>query len=437
MSAATLRARVAAVRSDQLMTNSVLMLTTTLLMAGGGALFWILAARLQSPANVGLAGSLVASAETIALFAQLGLNIALVRTLPRSTRQAADVVVTMVVVVTAAAAFALLYALLLPVTSPDIAAVLHSPWTVLVFCALVAASALNVLTDSMFLGLNKLRAYLRLNGVLLNVVKLGLPFLLVGAGALGLYGAIGGAAAVCAAASLWVVFRAVPRRRTWSPSRELLDARRFAGAGYVAYALAVAPLLVFPLLVMNALGAPETGAYFVSFQVAMLLHAIVLNLANAAYAELERASSGRHRLVRKSAVTLIGASFAGAVAMWVVAPYLLWIFGDHYVEEGTTTLRVLAFAVVCAAYNYWGALRLRLSRHLRAMVLVQLVSTATMLGLAAALASRGTEWVAVAWGVGHLVGGVVGHVASVTVARFEDGEPEPLEPETVVTPEPA
>jgi hypothetical protein len=37
------------------------------------------------------------------------------------------------VVVTAATAFALVYALLLPVTSPDIAAVLHSPWRVLVF----------------------------------------------------------------------------------------------------------------------------------------------------------------------------------------------------------------------------------------------------------------------------------------------------------------
>jgi O-antigen/teichoic acid export membrane protein len=432
MSVATLRTRVAAVRSDPLMTNSVLMLATTMLMAGGGALFWILAARLQSPANVGLAGSLVASAETIALFAQLGLNIALVRTLPRSRHQAADMLTTGAVVVTAATAFALVYALLLPVTSPDIAAVLHSPWTVLVFCALVAASALNVLTDSMFLGLNKLRAYLQVNGILLNVVKLGLPFLLAGAGALGLYGAIGGAAAVCALASLWVVLRAVPRRRSWSPSTELLEARKFAGAGYVTYALTVAPLLVFPLLVMNALGAPETGAYFVSFQVAMLLHAIVLTLANAAYAELERASTGRHRLVRKSAVTLIGASFAGAVVMWVVAPYLLWIFGDHYVEEGTATLRVLALAVVCAAYNYWGALRLRLSRHLRAMVLVQLVSTVTMLGLGAALVPRGTEWVAVAWGLGHLVGGLVGHVASVTVARFEDSEPEP-----VVTPEPA
>jgi O-antigen/teichoic acid export membrane protein len=423
----TLRERASAARSDPLMVNSGLMLATTLLMAGGGALFWVLAARLQTPENVGLAGSLVASAETIALFAQLGLNIALVRTLPTSTRKAADIVTAGLVVASAGAVFAVVYGVLLPVMSPRLGEVLHSPWLVALFCVLVALTALNVLSDSAFLGLNKLRAYLGLNGVLLNVAKLGLPFALVGAGALGLYGAVAGAAALCAAASLWVIMRAVPGPRSLSPSSELLEARKFAGASYAQYALAVTPLLVYPVLVVNALGTAEAGAYFVSFQVAMLLHAALLALANAAYAEAERAATGRHRLVRRSAVTLVGGTAIGALALVLLAPYLLWIFGPHYVDEGTATLQVLALAVLCAAYNYWGALRLRLSRHLRAIVLVQLTSTVTMLGIGWALVPRGTVWVAASWAIGHLVGGVFGHVASLTVATFADGDPARLE----------
>lgn len=417
------RARVGVIRSDQLMVNSVLMLATTLLMAGGGALFWVLAARLQSPENVGLAGSLVASAETIALFAQLGLNIAMVRTLPASTRRAADVVTAAVVVTTAGVVLALGYALALPLTSPRLAQVLHSPWLVALFALLVAFTALNVVSDSMFLGLNRLRAYLVLNGVLLNVVKLGLPALLVGAGAFGLYGAVAGAATVTGLASIWVILRPLSGPRSLRPSRQLLEARSFAGASYTQYALAVLPLLVYPVLVVNALGPAEAGAYFVAFQVAMLLHAALLALSNAAYAEAERATSGRHRLVRRSATTLIGGTAAGAVVLGLLAPYLLWIFGPHYVEQGTGTLRVLAIAVVCASYNYWGAFRLRLSRHLRAIVLVQLASTITMLGLGWALAPRGTMWVAASWAVGQLLGGVLGHLASSTIAPFADGEP--------------
>ena len=209
-------------RNDPLLMNSALMFATTILMAGGGAVFWVIAARLASPEDVGLAGSLVAAGDSLALFAQLGLNIAVLRTMPTSSRKAADVVTASTVVVGAGAVFALVYALLLPVTSPRLAGVLDSPVTIGIFCLLVAATALNVLSDSVFLAINQVWSYLRLNGILMGLVKCVLPFLLAGAGALGLYGSVGGAILCCAVASLWVIFRHVPGRRSLSPSPELL-----------------------------------------------------------------------------------------------------------------------------------------------------------------------------------------------------------------------
>jgi len=122
-------------------------------------------------------------------------------------------------------------------------------------------------------------------------------------------------------------------------------------------------------------------------------------------------------------MTLLVLSVAGALAMFVLAPYFLMIFGEHYVTEGTWTLRVLAFATVGAAFNYWGAIRLRLSANLSAMIGVQLLSTIVMLVLAYLLASHGTVWVAAAWGIGHVVGGVAGYLATVTFARFADDAP--------------
>ena len=113
-------------------------------------------------------------------------------------------------------------------------------------------------------------------------------------------------------------------------------------------------------------------------------------------------------------------SLAGAGAMFVLAPYFLQIFGDHYVAGGTATLRVLSFATVAAAFNYWSAIRLRLASHLKAMILVQLASTIVMLVLGGLLAQFGTVWVAAAWGIGHLVGGLVGYVVSRTFAPFSD-----------------
>jgi O-antigen/teichoic acid export membrane protein len=414
------------VRREQLITSSALILLTTVLMAGAGAVFWIIAARLASPHDVGLAGSLVAAGDALALFAQLGLNIAVLRTMPISTRPAGDVLTAGLIVVVAGIVFGLGYAVLLPWTSPRLADVLDSPLLVAGFAVLVAATALNVLTDSVFLGIDRVGDYLRTNGVLLGIAKCGLPFLLASAGAFGLYGSVAGAIACCALASVWAILRHLPSgpgARRLRPSPELLANRGFAAAGYVTYVLTVLPLLVFPLIVVNALGSAAGGAYFISFQVASLLHAVVLTIANAAYSGAERATERRHAVVRRSGAMLMGIAVAGALVMIALAPYLLRIFGSHYVDSGTATLRVLSLAVVGAAFNYWGMMRLRLAAHLAAMILVQLVSTIVMLGLAISLADRGTVWVAAAWGIGHAVGGLLGFLVTSTVVRFADAAP--------------
>lgn len=420
---AALTARLRAARADPLVANSVMVLLTTVLMAGAGAVFWVIAARLASPADVGLAGSLVAAGDSLALFAQVGLNIAIMRTLPASDRKAADVLTSGAVVLTTGAGFALAYCLLLPVTSPRLGAVLGSPLAVAVYCVLVAATALNVLSDSVFLSINKVRSYLQLNGILMGLAKCALPFLLAGAGAMGLYGSVGGAIALCAVASVWVILRRLPGPRRLRPSREFRAARGFAGAGYATYVLTVLPLLVFPILVINALGSATGASYFISFQVVSLQHALILAVANATYAEAERAPRGRRQVVAKGGLTLMACAGASTLAMLVLAPLLLRVFGHHYVAGGTATLRVLSLATVAAAFNYWGALRLRLSSNLRAMISVQLVSTLVMLVLAGLLVPLGTVWVGVAWGAGHLVGGVLGYVVSRTVARFPDAAP--------------
>lgn len=405
---------------SKLLSNSLLVFATTILMAGAGALFWVIAARLAEPEEVGLAGSLVAAGDALALFAQLGLNIAIVRILPGSSRKAADVMTAALVVVGAGALFALAYALLLPVVSPRLADVLTSPVTIALYAVLVAATALNVLTDSVFLAIDRVWSFLRLNGVLLGVLKCSLPFLLAGAGAFGLYSSVGLAVAACGLASLWVILRHLPGPRRPRPSPELLANRGFAAAGYVTYVLTVLPLLVFPLVVVNALGSAQAGAYFISFQVAMLLNAVVLAVGNATYAECERATTGRRALARRGGLLLVGGAAVGCAVVVLLAPYLLMIFGDHYVDEGTTTLRVLALACVGAAFNYWGMLRLRLAANLVVMIGTQLVSTIVMLTLALSLADRGTVWVAAAWGIGHAVGGLLGWLATATFTRFPD-----------------
>ncbi|WP_068121947.1 lipopolysaccharide biosynthesis protein, partial [Nocardioides massiliensis] len=357
--------------------------------------------------TVGLAGAVVAASDTLALVAQLGLNIALVRTMPRSRHQFADFRVAVLVVGGAAAAFAAGYVLLLPLTSPRVHEVIGSPWAAVLFIGLVTATAVNLLTDSVFLAIDRVRSYLWLNGVLLGLAKCGLPFLLAGAGVLGLYGSAGGAALLCGLASIVVISRHLPRSRRMRPSRELRAARGFAGAGYVTVVLALSPQLVLPLLVVNELGSAATAYFFVSIQIVALQNAIVVAVGNAMYAECERHPDRRSQAFRRGGILMGVVCVGSAAAVWVVAPLLLRVFGPEYAAEGTATLRVLSVAVIGLGLSYWGAMRLRVVGRPGAMVGAQVVGTAAVLSLAVAAVPHGTTWVGAALGVGYLVGGLV------------------------------
>jgi O-antigen/teichoic acid export membrane protein len=217
-----------------------------------------------------------------------------------------------------------------------------------------------------------------------------------------------------------VIFRHLPGRVSLSPSSVLRSHRRFAGAGYVTYVLNVVPQLVIPLLLINALGPARGAVFFISVQIVTLQNSIILAVGNSMYAESERSPRTRRDVVRRGGVTMAILCVVSMVVMLVLAPYFLAVFGSHYADQGTTTLRVLSACTLLFAFNYWSAMRLRIAQHLRAMIFVQLACTVTVLVLAFVAAPHGTVWVAAAWGAGQLVGGVLGYVVSVTVAPVTD-----------------
>lgn len=419
-------ARVRASLRDPLIVNSSLILTTTLLMAVAGSLFWVIAARLATPDQIGVASSLVSTTEALAVFAQLGLNITLIRTMPSSDRRASDVATAAIVVALFGAVLAVAYGSALPMISPAVSDVVSWPWTIPMFAVLVAATAINQLTDGIFLSINRVASNLRINGILMSIAKIGLPFGLAGAGAFGVFGAVGLSALVAAVTSLVVILRFLPDPPTLRPSQVLRSSLRFSGAGYASNVLYFVPQLVLPVLVINAQGPAQSAIYFISFQIATLLNAGVYAIANSMFAEAARAPHAARMIVRKAGRTIIVATAVGAIILVLASPALLRIFGPEYADEGVPILRILALGSIGVAFNYWAAIRLRIANHLSAMVTVQAMTTIAMVLLGAVLAPLGIGYVAAAWGIGQLFGGIVGYVVSRTIAPIID---TPLEQE--------
>ena len=425
---AQLRTAIRTNAQDPVLRNSSLILLTTLMGAGAGAVFYVIAARLAPTSVVGLAMTLVGAGESIAVLAQLGMDVVLIRTLQTSDRKAADVAAGVVLVGAAASVLTLGYVLLLPTISPPLAALFTVSWTI-GLAVLVAGTAVNQLTDGLFLAIDRVVTNLWINGVLLGLVKCALPFALAGLGALGLYASVGVATFVAGVVSVVALYLALRGRVFQRPSQVFVQARHFAGAGYLTNILYLAPQLVFPILIINSQGASQSAHYLVGFQIVTMLNALIYALCNSMYAEGARRPHAEVAIVRRAGTSLLLAVSGGAAVLVVLAPWLLQVFGQEYRDYGTVTLRLLALGSLGVALNFWAAFRLRLAGHKRAMVSVQLFTTVLMLTLAIALVHLGIEWVALAWGGGQLVGGLVGvavarRVTPLDPARDSEGQGE-------------
>ena len=142
--------RLANLRADHLVRNSLYLVFSSGVQASLGFAFWIIMARLYSTKDVGIASSLISATAFISYFALFGLNSTLIRFLPTARDKGSLITAAIALVAAAGSIIGLAYVLLTPVFAPRLAFVAHSPALAAAFVLLAAAAAVNLLTDSVF-----------------------------------------------------------------------------------------------------------------------------------------------------------------------------------------------------------------------------------------------------------------------------------------------
>lgn len=390
--------------------DSALLFSKSVLAALTGTVFWLVAARLHSPSVIGVAGSLVSAGTALSFFSLLGLNYSVVKLLPRSTAPAADVLTSALLAGLAGLGLGCGYAAVVPHLSASLS-FLSDPLVVVGFGVLVAGWTISLITDAAFLVLRWVPTNLAVNGVIAGVLRCVLPFVFVGMGALGLFVSLGLAMTIAGLGGLLVAVRRLPRPERWLRKPPEVDGlARFAGAGYATSVLDMAPQMLLPLIVVSVQGAYQGGLFYVTFQVATLLYALVMAVAMSMFAEGTRHPDRATSISRRAGVLLGGAVTLGVLVMIPLRGFLLSIFGSEYADRGGSLLVVLAVGALAFAFNNWVLALQRIRHLLRGSVVMQAVTCASVLAIAFVGAHVGTIWVAASWGIGQLLGGVVGYV---------------------------
>lgn len=388
--------------------NSVFLIASTGLTAVLGLLFWRLVAHLFSPTRVGLATSLISAISLISYMSLCGLNSTLIRFPAPARARNSQITLSFTAVCTTAFVIASGYLLGLPWYGQKLMFVRDSPWLSALFVGSCVCAALNVITDTVFIGARIPQYNLLADGVIQGVAKLILPIFLVGFGSFGIVGANGGGFAIAVVASLALMWWRLEFRPDFKTrGTGLRKFYKFSVASYLSSLIGLLPTLVLPLIVLQRLGPSASAYFYIAFQVASMLTGVCTGVGESMFSEAAHDLSRTRDVFRRSAKIMTIAVVPGALVLAVGSRLLLTFFGAAYSQNAASVLSAMSLGGIAVALNLWGASALRVYRRLRAMLASNVVFLVVTVGLALAMASRGLVWVGWAWDAGNLAAGVV------------------------------
>ncbi|HET6403046.1 MAG TPA: hypothetical protein VFH78_00235 [Candidatus Thermoplasmatota archaeon] len=390
---------------DPLYLNGVALVANAGLSAALGFLFWMVAARRFNADALGIGAAVVSAATLAALIGKAGFDAAVIRYAPSASARGVRRILlrASLATVTLTGLVAATVLVLATLGVPALEA-LKTPTYAAGFLLLAVGTSLAWILDAFFI------AEQRADGVLLrnlafNGVKLLVPLVIVfswGGRAVPLAWGVG------LAASLVVAFAILPRRLAAHRPTGAKPERAAFGYSMRNYALNLSeflPGLVLPLLVLQAAGAEENARFYLAWTVATVAFLASKAIAQSAFAALVRDGDARAALVK--GLTLSCLLLAPlALVMYAGAPFLLALFGQHYVDSAPL-LRLLAMSIpfVIVLNLYLAYLKAKDEGwELTALPLANLA--ALMLLMPLALAWGGSWGVGLAWLVVQTLAGL-------------------------------
>ena len=395
--------------------------------AGLGFVFWMVAARLFAPEDLGWGAAVISAATLAALVGKAGFDAALIRYVPHVHARYARKLVLFGVAAAVLLTGLVCAAILALAGGGGVASLspLRTPVAAAGFLLLAAGTSAAWILDSYYIAEQDARVTL-LRNVAFHGVKLVVPFgVAVGLAAY----AVPIAWAIGLAASLVVALAFLPRRLarhaqvgTQRPSRS--DVVVYSGKNYVLNLAEFLPGLLLPILVLETLGAEANAGFFLAWTVANVAFLASKAVAQSAFAALVRDGSPAPA-VRKG-VLLSAIVLAPATLVLVAgAPLILGLFGPSYGGQSAHLLRLLAFSVpaVVVTNLYLAYLKARhASWELTLLPAITLVTLLVALPFALALAGVagvGLVWLTVQW----LAGLYAGARLLAALRRTPHGEP--------------
>jgi len=311
---------------DPLFRNSFFLIVNRIFNASCGMIFWMIAARLYSISDVGLATALISSLGLIILFSRLGLDSTVVRFFATYDR---NKLFNTYLIITTSLAFiiGLIYIYLLQYVSPELI-LLKKPFYSIIFLLLVIFNSIANSTSNTFLAFRDSKYVLLQNIVLGTRIIFLIPFLFLGS-----FGLIcSWMIAYSATSIISIIILKKNLELGLNIDKDFLNKYiRYSLGNYFSSVFFIFPTMVLPLMLLNLLGNKESAQYYVMFSIASIILIIPDSLSTSLFVEGSHGEPLR-KIVIKAGKTSFLILLPSAFLLYLTSGIILSLFGSDYID---------------------------------------------------------------------------------------------------------
>jgi len=385
---------------DDLHRNSIFLILNNIVTTGLGFFFWMIIARLFSTSEVGYATTIISAIGLVASFSFLGLNVSLIRYLPRSHEKSRLIGSCINLTALVSIVASIIFLILIPLVSPKLMFVLDSFNFMFAFVLASLFWVLFSIVNSIFIASRKSNIVL-IKSTVFGLIKLIFPVLLVSFGVFGILGSYYLAALIGFLFSLFYFkYKLVI---DFSLIKKMF---KFSFGNYIASIFGMMPMLVLPIMIIHLIGPESTAYFYVSWMIAGLLFFVPGAVGQSLLTEGSYDNNGLDKKVKKAYKFTFLLLIPGILILIFFGKYLLLLFGKDYSLEGFRLLQILAISSIFYGINQIRIMKFNVLHRIDKVILIQfIVAFITLVG--SYFFGANIFLIGIIVGIGSIFGGLI------------------------------
>ena len=393
---------------DSLYRNSIYLLLSSVIASLFGFIFWLIAAHLAPPSEIGIATTAISTVSLLATLSLFGWNNSLIKFLHEHRNKNSVITASFGLTTVISIILSAIYILNIHWLTPHIAYVFHSPVAKIILVITVAVSMLNILIESVFIAYKK-SLFVFLKNALFTIGKVALLLILGSKTGYGLFLIIALLTVLSLIFSQLILYAKFGFHVSLINARPIIrDEIGYSLANYISSFFGAMSVLLLPVLVSNRLGSKDAAFYYIAASIAGVLYLIPENITKSLFSEAASdVYSLRYHTIR-STKFIISLLLPCILIIVIIGRDILLAFGEQYSSSDYVLLITLSISSIFVAITYICDAVFYVLKDNKDLLITNLLNAILVLGSIFVFMDRvGLEGVGIGWLIGQFLSSIV------------------------------